>query len=82
VARALHVRLDADSQAALAVLRAEGLNDSQAVRMALTEARARRRRRASLRKEALKLASDPADRAELEILRGELDGLMPEWPAD
>lgn len=82
MARALHVRLDTDSESALAVLRAEGLNDSQAVRQALTEARERRRRGAALREEALRLAADPADRAELAALHAELDELMPEWPAD
>jgi hypothetical protein len=82
VARALHVRLDGDSEAALAVLRAEGMNDSQAVRRALTEARTRRRQRMALRQEAHKLANDLTDRAELEALRIELDELMPEWPAD
>ncbi len=80
--RALHVRLDADSEAALAVLRAEGMNDSQAVRSALTEARARRRRSDALREEARRLAADPADRAELAALRTELDELMPQWPAE
>lgn len=82
MARALHVRLDADSEAALAVLRAEGMNDSQAVRRALTEARTRRRRSVALREEARQLAADPADHAELAALRSELDGLMPAWPAE
>jgi hypothetical protein len=82
VSRALHVRLDADSEAALAVLRAEGMNDSQAVRSALTEARVRRRRRVALREEARRLAADPGDRVELAALRDELDELTPPWPAD
>jgi hypothetical protein len=82
VSRALHVRLDPDAEAALAVLRAEGMNDSQAVRSALSEARARRRRRSNLRDEAQRLAADPADRAELAALREEFDGLAPPWPAD
>jgi hypothetical protein len=82
VSKALHVRLDAEAQAALAVLRAEGMNDSQAVRRALTEARARRRRRAALRDEAARLASDPDDRRELDVVRAELDQLVPAWPAD
>jgi hypothetical protein len=82
VARALHVRLDADSEAALAVLRAEGMSDSQAVRSALTEARSRRRRRSALREEARRLAADPVDRAELAALRAELDELSPGWPSD
>lgn len=81
MARALHVRLDADSEAALTVLRAEGMNDSQAVRRALTEARSRRRRGAALREEARRLATDPSDRAELEALRNAFDELTPEWPA-
>jgi hypothetical protein len=55
---------------------------SQAVRSALTEARARRRRRSSLREEARRLAADPADRAEIEALRDELDELTPSWPED
>jgi hypothetical protein len=82
VARALHVRLDADSEAALTVLRAEGMSDSQAVRRALSEARAHRRRGAALREEARRLGADPADRAELAALREELDRLAPAWPSD
>ncbi len=82
MARALHVRLDSDSEAALAVLHAEGLSDSQAVRLALREARGQRRRRAALREEAQRLAGDPVDRMELAALRAELDELTPEWPAD
>jgi hypothetical protein len=82
VSRALHVRLDADSEAALGVLRAEGMNDSQAVRLALVEARTSRRRRAALREEASRLARDPADRRELAAIRTELDGLMPAWPEE
>jgi hypothetical protein len=82
MSRALHVRLDPDSESALAVLRAEGMSDSQAVRSALTEARARRRRRVALREEARRLAADPGDRAELAALREELDEITPPWPAD
>jgi len=82
VARALHVRLDADSEAALTVLRAEGMTDSQAVRQALGEARAQRRRRTALREEAQRLAANPVDRAELAALRDELDQLAPPWPSD
>jgi hypothetical protein len=82
MSRALHVRLDADAEAALAVLRAEGMNDSQAVRSALTEARARRRRRAALREEARRVAADPQDLAEMAAVREELDELSPAWPAE
>lgn len=82
MARALHVRLDADSEAALAVLRAEGMNDSQAVRSALSEARARRRASRALREEARRLAADRQDRAELESVAEDLDELAPAWPVD
>jgi hypothetical protein len=82
MARALHVRLDTDSEAALGTLRAEGLNDSQAVRLALVEARARRRQRAVLREEASRLATDTADRRELVAVAAEFDGLTPIWPEE
>jgi hypothetical protein len=82
MARALHVRLDQDSEAALAVLRAEGMNDSQAVRRALSEARAHRRSRAALCEEALRLAADREYQAELAALREELDEFTPAWPTD
>jgi hypothetical protein len=82
MARALHVRLDPNSEAALSVLRAEGMTDSQAVRQSLTEARARRVRGIALREEAERLAGDPADRVELRAVRAELDGLEPMWPTD
>lgn len=82
MARALHVRLDDDAEAALAVLRAEGMSDSQAVRSALTEARVRRRRRVALREEARRLADDLDDLTELSALRDELDELTPAWPTD
>jgi hypothetical protein len=36
----------------------------------------------ALREEARRLATDPADRAELTALRNELDELTPAWPAD
>lgn len=80
MARALHVRLDDDSEAALGTLRAEGLNDSQAVRLALVEARARRRQRAALREEAARLASDSADLTEIASISADFDGLTPSWP--
>jgi hypothetical protein len=82
MARALHVRLDTDSEAALGTLRAEGLNDSQAVRLALVEARSRRRQRAVLREEAARLARDAGDRAELAAIAADLDMLAPVWPEE
>jgi hypothetical protein len=82
VSRALHVRLDHDSEAALGTLRAEGLTDSQAVRLALVEARSHRRRRAALREEASRLTADATDRRELAALAAELDALTPVWPEE
>jgi hypothetical protein len=82
MARALHVRLDTDSEAALGMLRAEGLNDSQAVRLALLEARTHRRQRTVLREEALRLASDAGDRRELAELAADFDGLTSAWPEE
>jgi hypothetical protein len=82
MARALHVRLDADSESALGTLRAEGLNDSQAVRLALVEARTRRRQRAALREEAARLAGDADDRTELAAIAADLDALTPAWPGE
>jgi antitoxin component of RelBE/YafQ-DinJ toxin-antitoxin module len=76
-ARSLHVRLDDASAAALDVVRAEGLTDSQAVRAALQEAAARRRSRAELREEVLRLAADPADLDEMRAIREELAELAP-----
>jgi hypothetical protein len=75
--RSLHVRLDEASAAALAIVRAEGLNDSQAVRIALREAAARRRTRTALREEVRRLAADPTDREEVRAVREELDELAP-----
>lgn len=75
--RSVHVRLDDASAAALDVVRAEGLNDSQAVRTALQEAAQRRRRRATLRDEVARLASDADDVAEMRAIREQMAGLEP-----
>ena len=75
--RSLHVRLDPGAAAALDVLRAEGLNDSDAVRAALREAASRRRTRAALKEEAARLAADPSDRAEMQAIREEMADLAP-----
>ena len=82
MARALHVRLDIDSEAALGTLRAEGLNDSQAVRLALVEARARRRQRVALREEAARLAGDPVNRREIAAIAVDLDPVTADWPEE
>lgn len=77
VARSLHVRLDNGSQAALEIIRAEGLTDSEAVRTALREAAARRRVRSALRAEVRRLAADEDDREEMRIVREQLADLAP-----
>jgi hypothetical protein len=75
--RSLHVRLDETSAAALDVVRAEGLSDSQAVRTALREAAARRRTRPALREEVRRLAEDAADREEMRRIREQMAELAP-----
>ena len=71
------MRLDEASAAALDVVRADGLNDSQAVRTALGEAAARRRSRSALREEVRRLAEDPADREEMRVVREQMADLAP-----
>jgi hypothetical protein len=77
VARSLHVRLDDASVAALEVVRAAGLSDSEAVRTALREAAARRRVRSALRDEVRRLAADEADREEMRLVREQMAELAP-----
>jgi len=77
VARSLHVRLDDASAAALDVVRAEGLNDSQAVRAALQEAADRRRSRAAVRDEVRRIAEDADDREEMRAIRKQMAELAP-----
>ena len=75
--RSLHVRLDDASAAALDIVRAGGLTDSEAVRTALREAAARRRVRSALREEVRRLAADEGDREEMRIIREQLAELAP-----
>ncbi|MDX6705774.1 MAG: hypothetical protein QOI48_1620 [Solirubrobacteraceae bacterium] len=77
MARSLHVRLDDSSAAALDVVRAEGLTDSEAVRTALREAAARRRARSTIREEVKRLAADDHDREEMRIIREQMADLAP-----
>jgi predicted nucleic acid-binding protein len=77
VARSLHVRLDDASAAALEIIRASGLTDSEAVRTALREAAARRRVRSAIRDEVRRLAADESDREEMRIIREQLAKLAP-----
>lgn len=71
------MRLDEASAAALDVVRAEGLNDSQAVRTALREAAASRRTRAAVRDEVRRLAEDTTDREEMRVIREQMAALAP-----
>lgn len=77
MARSLHVRLDDTSEAALDVVRAVGMSDSEAVRTALREAAARRRTRAALREEVQRVARDEGDREEMRIVREMMAELAP-----
>jgi Arc/MetJ-type ribon-helix-helix transcriptional regulator len=80
VTRSLHVRLDDASAAALDIVRAGRLTDSDAVRTALREAAARRRTRSAIRAEVLELAADERDREEMAIIHDQLADLAPPLP--
>ena len=77
MARSLHVRLDDASAAALEIVRAGELSDSEAVRTALREAAARRRLRSAVRNEVRSLAADTRDREEMQVIREQLANLAP-----
>jgi len=80
MARSLHVRLDEASAAALDVVRASGMSDSEAVRTALREAASRRRVRSALREEVALVADDECDREEMRIIREQMAELAPGSP--
>jgi hypothetical protein len=80
MARSLHVRLDDTSAAALEIVRAGSLTDSEAVRTALREAAARRRVRSAIREEVERIAADDGDREEMRIIREQLAELAPPPP--
>jgi len=71
------VRLDDASAAALDVVRAGEMTDSEAVRTALREAAMRRRTRSAIRDEVKRLAADPTDREEMRLIRDQLAELTP-----
>jgi hypothetical protein len=77
VPRSLHVRLDDSSAAALDIVRAGSLSDSEAVRIALREAAARRRLRSSVRAEVRELRADKRDREEMRLIREQLAEFAP-----
>jgi hypothetical protein len=80
MARTVQARLDARAEEDLALLRNEGHNDSDAIRLALREAAERRRRRSALRLEAQRAATDPDDLAEARRVREEMDAVAAAWP--
>jgi len=77
MSRSIHVRLDDASAAALEIVSAGGMTDSEAVRTALREAAARRRARSAIREEVLELAADEDDRREMSLIREQLAELAP-----
>lgn len=79
MARTVQARLDDRSEQDLAVLRNEGRSDSEAIRVALREAAARRRMKSTVRREVEEIASDPADLAEMQRVRREMDALAAAW---
>lgn len=82
MARTVQARLDEHAERDLAVIKNEGRNDSDAIRVALHEAAERRRRRGALRAEAEAAAADEADRAEARRVRALMDSLAATWPED
>jgi hypothetical protein len=78
MSRSLHVRLDDNSAAALRIVRGGSLTDSEAVRTALLESAARRRARSSIAAKVERLASDEADRSEMQVVREQMAELAPD----
>lgn len=78
--RTVQARLDEHAQDDLALLRGEVANDSEAIRLALRESAERRRRRSSVREEALRAAADPDDLAEALRVREDMDAVAAHWP--
>jgi hypothetical protein len=79
MAKTVQARLDERSEQDLAVLRNEGHNDSEAIRLALHEAADLRRRKSALRLEAEAAAADPEDVAEALRIREDMDAIAAAW---
>jgi len=79
--RTVRARLDSRSEADLELLVREGGTESDAVRLALSEAADRRRRRSTLRAEVALLADDPDDRRAREEALSDLNALEAPWPS-
>lgn len=80
VARTVQARLDDVAERDLALLRGEAGSDSSAVRLALRESAARRRRRSALRREARQAAIDERDLAASREALADMEALAPDWP--
>jgi plasmid stabilization system protein ParE len=78
--RTVRARLDAESELALRILMAQGRTESEAVRTALVEAAAARRRRSALRAEVESLANSPEDARARAGLMADMDSVTAEWP--
>ena len=76
--QAISVRLDAEVQRALRVLEATGVSRSEAIRRAILESAATRRRRAAIRKEVLALDAEEEDRAEMRAVAAVMESLRAE----
>jgi hypothetical protein len=77
--RTVHARLDDQAERDLALLRSEGMSDSEAIRLSLHEAAQARRRKSAVRREADASAADPADLAEARRVRSALDAVAVIW---
>lgn len=80
VGRSIHVRLDPDAEEALAVLRNCGMNDSEAVRTALSESAEARTTPEALRAEVERIANDPTDIAAREEVTRFMEELSEPYP--
>ena len=78
--RTVRARLDEASELALRILMAQGHTESEAVRIALLEAAAARRRRSAVRAEVEALAADPEDARARAELMADMESVTPEWP--
>ena len=77
--RQISVRLDNESQAALALLEANGLTRSEAIRSSLVDAAARMRNKQTLAAEAAAIEADEADRAEMRTVARLMEELRAPW---
>ncbi len=80
MARSVHVRLDDDAALALSIVRSsQGYTDSEAVRVALREAAARRRKSAAIRAEVAALVADPDYQRETAEIQELMEELAPDY---